>query len=332
VTQRVSISAPSRLHFGLFSIGDTVARKFGGVGLMIDDPRVVVSAEPSETFSINAEDQKVADAVSQAIRKWFSTFRVFLATELKIDSIQDLPVQLTVNSIPPRHSGLGTGTQLAFASALATTKLLGLPTPNADELSVAVDRGKRSGIGSHGFFRGGLLVDRGKLPSETLAPLDFQSSFPDAWRIVTAIPSLPEGLSGQRELDAFGRLPDSTEADRIEMIELVRKKIIPGVTQTDYDLFANGVFEFGHRSGMMFEQIQNGPYNGSTLEGLVHKLREFGVPATGQSSWGPCVFSVTSNDEQANQLVEFLRTQTEFDCQLNIAKADNVGASQTVGQ
>ena len=328
MAKRVTISTPSRLHFGLFSIGDAVARKFGGVGLMIDAPRVVVTAESSDCFSVESASQDASNSLRKSIQNWFETFRVLLATETDVKSLEKLPVKLTIESIPQRHSGLGSGTQMAFAAALALTRLLELPMPSAEELSIAVDRGKRSGIGSHGFFRGGLLVDRGKLPGESLAPLDFQTSFPESWRIVTAIPNLAKGLSGQLELDAFGQLPDSTESQRTEMIELVRKKIIPGVTQSNYELFADGVFEFGHRSGMMFEKIQNGPYNGSTLEDLVRQIREFGVPATGQSSWGPCVFSVTRNDEEAQSLVKFLQTDIDIDCQLKIAKADNVGARQ----
>jgi len=327
VLENVTVSAPSRLHFGLFSIGDTVSRKFGGVGLMIDSPRVVISAERADRFSVHSPTHPAASqAVEHAIQSWFNTFQISLRSELGASSFDELPARLVIEHLPPRHSGLGSGTQLALASAMALTKLFGKPTGNPEEMSIAVGRGKRSGIGSYGFFQGGLLVDRGKLPNESLAPLDFQTEFPDSWRIVTVIPDLPQGLSGEPELEAFRNLPDTTELEREGMVALVQEKIIPGVMQSTYELFAEGVFDFGKRSGMMFEQIQSGPYNGSTLETLIHMIRDFGVDATGQSSWGPCVFAITRNDKEANNLVEFLRTEGKINCQINIAKADNVGA------
>ena len=36
-------------------------------------------------------------------------------------------------------------------------------------------------------------------------------------------------------------------------------------------------------------------------------IREFGVPGAGQSSWGPTVFAVTANDEEARRLIEWVR-------------------------
>ncbi len=67
VLDQVTVTAPSRLHFGLFSVGDIVARKFGGIGLMIDQPRTVVTAVPSEALRVSGPS--AADARS-AIHVW----------------------------------------------------------------------------------------------------------------------------------------------------------------------------------------------------------------------------------------------------------------------
>ena len=47
------VTAPARLHFGLLNVpgeGDPSRRAFGGVGLMIDQPAVVVSVRPAQTW------------------------------------------------------------------------------------------------------------------------------------------------------------------------------------------------------------------------------------------------------------------------------------------
>ena len=57
------VESPSRLHFGLFNFGAeemwanadgtyaVPARRFGGVGLMIDEPAVAVVIEPARGWS-----------------------------------------------------------------------------------------------------------------------------------------------------------------------------------------------------------------------------------------------------------------------------------------
>ncbi len=324
VRDQISISAPSRLHFGLFSIGDMVARKFGGIGLMIDAPRTMVTASRAESFRI--ADRPGSDACRAAIESWFAWMEVSLRSAGAIDRLEALPVHVEIDAVPPRHSGFGSGTQLALSSVMAITRLLELPVPGSLDVAAAIGRGKRSGIGTHGFFHGGFLVDRGKLGEEQLAPLDFRTDFPDAWTIVTVIPPGTSGLSGEQEQDAFTRLPETSHVERDRMIEIVRDRIIPGVLQQDFELFSDGVYEFGRRSGMMFSEIQNGPYNGPKIEALIGQIREFGVNAVGQSSWGPCVFAITRNDESARQLVEFLTTVHGDRCTIRTAKADNAGA------
>src|SRR5262245_45290534 len=39
----VRVSAPSRLHFGLLAAGEYVARRFGGIGVMVERPATEVT-------------------------------------------------------------------------------------------------------------------------------------------------------------------------------------------------------------------------------------------------------------------------------------------------
>ena len=56
------------------------------------------------------------------------------------------------------HAGLGTGTQLSLAVARLLIALAGRPDPTRDELVALTGRGRRSGIGLHGFALGGLIA------------------------------------------------------------------------------------------------------------------------------------------------------------------------------
>ena len=291
---------------------------------MIKDPRTVVTATKASTFEITGPN---AEACRSSLQTWFDRLPVPLKQALSANRLCELGVKLRIESAPPRHSGFGSGTQLALSTVMAVTQLLELPSPGPSELAASVGRGKRSGIGSHGFFCGGFLVDRGVTSVGSLAPLDFQIDFPESWSIVTVLLENVAGLSGRMEVNAFQALPPTPVAQRNELIEIVRSKMIPGIIQMEYDAFAEGVFRLGRGSGMMFSKVQNGAYNGPAVETLVHQIRDFGVGAVGQSSWGPCVFAITSNDKQAQQLAAYLETAYSGSCDIRITQADNQGAS-----
>jgi hypothetical protein len=47
----VSVTAPSRLHFGLWSLASAAGRQFGGVGAMIDEPGIRLVINPAAELS-----------------------------------------------------------------------------------------------------------------------------------------------------------------------------------------------------------------------------------------------------------------------------------------
>src|SRR5262249_40847438 len=114
-------------------------------------------------------------------------------------------LDVEVESCPPQHVGLGVGTQLGLAVGTAVAALLGR-SPDTEGIARILGRGRRSGIGLHGFHRGGFLVDGGKGPTGDLAPVVFRHDFPADWRILLVTPNLGPGLSGPPETAAFARL------------------------------------------------------------------------------------------------------------------------------
>lgn len=314
----VIVETPSRLHFGLFAVGEKVQRKFGGIGLMVTEPRNRIVLRPARTD----EPQPDSDLIRQAKQLWCDANNC---------NLESLPA-IEIASTPRRHVGLGSGTQISLAIGTGLDRFFGRPQRGAAESAAMMHRAKRSAIGTYGFFRGGFVVDRGVTANEKIAPLDLQTDFPNQWPIVLLIGKRKSGLFGSHENDTFRKLPDVTPQQQAEMIELARMKIVPGILTTDYDLFADGVYEFGYRCGQFFSEFQGGPFNGQLATELVSSVRDFGVKAVGQSSWGPCIFACPSNDKQAQQLVAYVRNTFDDEIETIITRADNHGHVLTVPQ
>ncbi len=318
----LTVSAPSRLHFGLLSIGDATERNFGGAGLMIDSPRTDLRIEPSSQFKVIAageSDQAVWDTV-------FLWQDKLAPSELKVLPLQELPVEIKVNTAP-RHCGLGSGTQLAFATATALQLFFNQPLPSAEEMALAMGRGKRSAIGSHGFFKGGFLVDRG-VGHEPIAPLDMQIDFPEHWKIVLIQPAAPksESVFGNVEFEAFRKLPATTQMQADDLALLLKRRIVPSVLSQDFATFAKSVTEYGYQSGMYYSEAQGGAYASPEARAIVERVTSLGEFAVGQSSWGPSIFAIGPSEKAANWLVDKLADgEDDVACKTEIVSVDNHG-------
>lgn len=321
----IIVSAPSRLHFGLFAVGDCVDRHFGGMGMMIEQPRTTICIREADSFSIKGENQ---ENIRSVVENWFARFGPLLSPPPNFPL--DAGICLEVCEQPPQHQGLGSGTQLALTVATALFRYFDLPLPKPGELAAALGRGTRSAIGTYGFFRGGLLVDRGTLPAEPVAPLDFQTDFPGDWPIVVSLLTDHRGLHGADEWLAFEKLAAISDPTRQEMIRIVKDTILPAVMTRDYNTFAQNLYNFGRQSGLLFQSIQGGFYNGEAVAGLVKTIRDFGIAATGQSSWGPCVFAICPDVPLAEKLLECLDRAYGEQCESFMTFADNTGATSKV--
>ena len=60
-------------------------------------------------------------------------------------------------------------------------------------------------------------------------------------------------------------------------------------------------------------------------------LKSIGVEGYGQSSWGPAVYAVTS-DDKAEAVANKIKRRLKMKARIFIAKADNQGANITVTQ
>jgi beta-RFAP synthase len=213
------------------------------------------------------------------------------------------PHRVTVERCPPEHVGLGVGTALGLAVAKAIH-----PELSAVELAPVVGRGERSGVGLHGFDRGGLIVDGGKeLPGE-LPRLAGRYDFPADWRIVLAIPPRAGRWAGDRERAAFDR-PRSPNEGRIaeRMERLLAGEMLPGLRGGDGARFGAALHEYNRLAGLPFVADQGGVYVSWEVAELIAAVRTLGVAGVGQSSWGPAVFAVVPDPDRAAEVVREVR-------------------------
>lgn len=310
----VHVAAPSRLHFGLWSLGGTGegVRQFGGVGAMIDRPGLKLSIWPA--MELNAVGPMSERAVVFA-RRW---------AEFHGRAVPQC--QIYVQAAPPEHVGLGTGTQLGLAVAAGLNAYCGLPSQTPQELALSVGRGLRSAVGTYGFVMGGLVVEQGKLPGEPISPLDCRIDLPADWRFVLVRHGAAAGLSGEEEAAAMAELPTVPAAVTEELIGEVRERLIPAAATKDFAPFASSLYRYGHLSGQCFAARQGGPYNGPVLTALVEQIRQLGFAGVGQSSWGPTLFVVIESDEAATSLRDKLLQRPDAAALLvEIARPCNCG-------
>ena len=288
------VTAPSRLHFGLFHVpsANTVAgeRRFGGIGLMIDLPGTVVSVRPSNTWQFEGP------LASRA--------QVFAHRLLGSLGLPFPPLQVLVERCPEEHAGLGVGTQLGLAVSKAIAIQSGLTDLDAPELAVLIERGERSAVGVHGFDRGGLIVEPGKRESEPLSPLLTCIRLPEDWRVAVFVPNGGSAWHGSREEGAFANAKPTNLTE--SLCDLALRELLPAAAVGDLPVFGEAVYEFNRRAGEPFAAAQGGVYSSPEVAAAVARIRESGVPCVGQSSWGPAVFAVVEDADRAARLLKHM--------------------------
>jgi len=294
----VRIQAPGRLHFGLLGWGPHAARQFGGLGLMIESPHLAISADFADTDTIDAPSGQV-DKLLAAI----DTIRV----NLKSQGLELPAVRFTLENELPLHHGLGSGTQTILAMAEAALILASQAFPAKDMVIAAAGRFPRSGVGTHGYFAGGMIVDEGHPAGITKpnqpARLFQRIEWPDEWRVVTICPPENAGPSGNRESAAFETLPNPTATEMGHVSDLLRNVFLPAIdpNRFDFDSAMDSLEAIQQTIGGWFAPAQGGHVYGSAQrDRIVGSLRAAGLRGLGQSSWGPTLFGFSRKD--ANSL------------------------------
>lgn len=284
----IEVQTPSRLHLGLLSWGGTARREFGGVGLMVDEPGVRLRAtRASEWSAIGPLADRTLDAairVVEGLRR--------LGWEIP-------PLRFEVDKAPPEHVGLGVGTQMGMATARAVAEWAGLSELSASELGRLAGRGRRSGIGVHGFGLGGLIVDGGRRRGgpESPPPLVARLVWPTDWHVLVAIPLGRVGLHGAGEVHAFRDLPPPSDRTVDRLGRLVLLDLLPSVAEGNLDDFGSALGEIQTLIGQGFAEAQGGTFASEEGAEVARSLAASGLRGVGQSSWGPTVYGFSDAPE-----------------------------------
>jgi beta-ribofuranosylaminobenzene 5'-phosphate synthase len=310
---KVSVKTPARLHLGLIDLNGDLGRMFGGLGVGIERPNVVIEAKNSEKFSVTGKETELAAILA---KRFFSTYNV-------------LPkVHIHVAEVIPSHIGLGSGTQFSLSIAAALAKLLNVKA-TVPELAVAMGRARRTSVGTSIFEVGGFVVDGGKnLCIAKCPPLIYRQSFPKEWRFIVAVPNLKEGLSNSEENDAFQKLRKMPTEDAGQICRLIMLKLLPALAEHDIECFGDALTKIQVLTGNHFAQAQGGTYSSSTAAECIKFMKKIGAYGVGQSSWGPTIYAVVKH-EQAKQTLNQVKSHLRRGVggEAFIAKANNRGAN-----
>jgi len=309
---KVIVKTPARLHLGLIDMNGDLGRMFGGLGVGIDHPNVVVEAKNASDLQITGKEAELTNLLAN---RFFSVYHV------------EPKVHLNVVKTIPSHMGLGSGTQLALAIAVALTKLSNVKA-NVSELAMAMGRAKRTSVGTTIFQSGGFVVDGGKnLKTQTFPPLIYRQPFPSEWRFIVVIPNHTQGLSNSQENHAFDKLTQMPVVDVGQICRLTMLKLLPALAENDIESFGDALTKIQVLTGTHFAQAQGGTYASPVCAECIEFMKKTGVSGVGQSSWGPALYAVMKQ-EQAKQTLAKVKAYLKEGVggEAFIAKANNKGA------
>ena len=288
---QLHIIASARLHFGFLDLHGGLGRRFGSLGVSIDEIGTELTARRADELTASGP------GAERALR--FA--REFIAATGLPEGLR-LEIRRTI----PEHAGLGSGTQMALAVGTALCRLHGLPH-RTEEIAALLHRGQRSGVGIGLFSSGGVVVDAGHGPGTLTPPIVSRIPVPEAWRFLVIIDPGRQGLSGNAERAAFSRLQAMSEAAAGEICRIVLMQVLPGLAEADCVAFGSGVTRIQEIVGSCFAEEQHGPFGSPDVQQALLRLREMGAAGMGQSSWGPTGFAIFGSETGAHQALRELR-------------------------
>jgi beta-ribofuranosylaminobenzene 5'-phosphate synthase len=314
------VDVGGRLHVGFQNLSLAHERLYGGVGIALESPRVVLEAEPAR--GIACDHPLLARYAERSCEL------------LGVDGVAIDPVAML-----PRHVGLGSGTQTALAT-LAAVACAHDRSPVIREHAPMLNRGGRSGVGVATFESGGVVVDAGH-PTErfTTAPpepgewtvpvVTARHDIPTEWRFVIVLPDATVGRSGEGEDESMRTVVESADpAVADSLASLLVRRLLPAIAEGRLEAFGDAIGEFGRLNGAWYADEQGGVYRppaGQLIDVLAESSAIRGV---GQSSWGPAVYGVTdiSSADKAITAAEDALAEIDTNGRVLLVEPRNDGA------
>jgi beta-ribofuranosylaminobenzene 5'-phosphate synthase len=276
---KIRVSTPARIHMGILNPSHgTEGRLFGSAGVAVKEPRTIVEVEKSRDVCVSGP---FVDECKRLTRKVIKHYGLKGA-------------KVNVLSIPQRHSGLGSTTQLSLSIAKGITYAYGLDIEPV-ELSKIIGRGEQSATGTYVFRLGGFVVEGGWGEKTVFPPLLFRYAFPEDWRFVIVVPK-GRSFDEKQEPEAFEKLPKADERLVHEAGYRLLMGMAPAVAEHDLQAFGRSLSRLQEVVGAMFSQIQGGIFQPHSAP-IIEKLKTMGAAGVGQSSWGPSVYALFDSKE-----------------------------------
>jgi beta-RFAP synthase len=278
---------------GFFDLNGGLGRRFGSIGVSLDQPATVLSAW--RAAEITAEGAGAERAIKVAKK---------LAKALNLQG----GMHLQLAQVIPQHAGLGSGTQMSLAVGLAMNRLYNLGLI-LEDVALLTERGARSGIGLGTFAAGGVIIDGGRGTQTLIPPVIARADFPESWRILLILDRAESGIHGAEEMAAFRRLPEFSADIAAQMCRHVLMQALPALAEHDLATFGAAIRELQERTGDYFAPVQGGRYASPHVSTVLRALGEQGVACFGQSSWGPTGFAVFPSKDEAEAARQKLQAQ-----------------------
>lgn len=306
----VRVRAPARLHLGFLDLNGNLGRRFGSIGLALDEPALDVTIAPARDVVVRGPQN---DRVAAATR----------AAALHLDVSDAVSVRIAA-AIPP-HAGFGSGTQIALAVGAGLARLFGRRF-DAAAAAAALDRGNRSGIGLAAFRDGGFIVDGGRDAGERAPPIVARHPFPSAWRVLLVLDDRAQGVHGDAERAAFRAMPAFPADIAAHLCRVAMMQMLPALALEDFAPFSGAIAEIQRRLGDYFAPYQGGGrYTSGAVAAVMAQLEAEGVAGIGQSSWGPTGFAFFETEAAATAAHARLRGANSS-LRFAIARGRNRGA------
>jgi beta-RFAP synthase len=295
--RKVTIRSTARLHLGFLDLHGGLKRRFGSLGVSIQEPRNVLEMERTESEIVVTGSRQ--DQISSYVKQLCDSFEYSGG------------IQVTDWEAIPKHVGLGSGTQLALALGAGLATLLNKQV-NVKKLAQITQRGVVSGIGTATFSQGGFVIDGGhpfepnstqlKQSKPYIPPLIIRHSIPEDWIFIIAIPNVSKGLSGADEERAFKELPRTKPKFAHMVSRLVLMKLLPAIVDDDIVNFGQALTAIQILVGNAFDSLQGGRFSSPEVANCIETFLQAGAYGAGQSSWGPACYGLIRESDDVKSI------------------------------
>lgn len=305
------VAAPARLHLGFLDLHGGLGRKFGSLGVTLEEPRTVLTVRGADKLEVSGASGERARRIAMRLMDGMGLTGGF---------------EIAIDEAIPEHAGLGSGTQLALALGAALARCAG-QAADPRRIALLARRGARSGIGIGAFALGGVILDGGRAEEDdTPPPIVSRLDFPEPWRVLLIVDPKNGGLHGPAEYEAFRLLPQFPERLAADLSRLMLMQALPALAEADLPRFGEAVSELQRRVGDYFSPVQGGRFSSPHVAAALAWLEAAGIAGFGQSSWGPTGFAFAASPAEGEALMAEAERRWGGSLRFRLVKGRNRGA------